>query len=161
WLLGRHPGDLTEETLFVGYTTLVLAVVAVVLLARRDPRLVEPRVVLFAAVLVPVAFLLSLAPSYPAGPVTIPTPSRVLAHVTTYLRVLARFGELAGMGLAILAAIALTALAARPGRWWRLLPAAALLLVAVELLPENPPLVDAGARPQWVRWLAAAPRGIV
>jgi hypothetical protein len=164
-LLGHHPVDLTEKSLFVGYTTIVLAVVAVVLLARRDRRLFEPeargRAGLFAAALVPVALLLSLAPTYRPAGITIPTPSWALAHVTTYLRVLARFGELVGMALVILAALALTALAGRRGRWWKALPAVALLLVALELLPGNAPVVDSSFTPQWVKWLAAAPRGIV
>ena len=115
----------------------------------------------FAAVLAPASFLLSFGPSYRVGPVSIPTPSWLLAHVTTYWRVYSRFGLLTGMSLAILAALALTALASRPGRFWRLLPGLAIATLAIELLPAGVPILHAGYRPQWVGWLATAPRGIV
>jgi hypothetical protein len=80
--------------------------------------------------------------------------------VTTYWRVYSRFGLLVCFALAILAALALTTIGRRGGRAW-LLPAAALLLVAVEFLPGNVGALAANARPAWVRWLAVHPRGIV
>jgi hypothetical protein len=164
WLIARHPTDLTEHTLFAGYTTGLLAVVAVVFLLRRDGRLLEPafrrRAAVLAACLAPVAFLMSLAPSERIAGIS-PGPSWLLAQITSYWRVYARFGELVGLALVLLAAFALTALAAREGRIRRLVPYLALALVVAELFPGNPVAIDTSARPGWVTWLAHAPRGIV
>ncbi len=165
WLAGFHPLDLTEQTLFFGYTTVALALAAVVLLRRGDPwlRASERRywTAVFAAVLVPAAVLLSLPPSHRIGPLSIAMPSALLRAFSTYYRVYSRFGLLFGLGLVILAALALTALARRPARRWRYLPPLALLLVVLELLPGNLKAFDTSARPEWVAWLAAQPRGIV
>ncbi len=165
WVRGIHPGSLTEETLFYGYTTLALAVVAVVLLRRRDDwlRSTETRwwSAVFMIVLVPAALLMSLAPTRKIGPVSVPMPSSLLGHVTSFWRVYSRFGVLVGLGLAVLAALALTALAGRPGRGRRLLAPAALAVVVLELLPGNVRAFDTNARPAWVDWLGAQPRGIV
>ena len=165
WLGGFHPLDLTEETLFFGYTTLALAVVAVLLLRRRDPwlRASESRwwTAVFAAVLVPAAVLISLPPTYRIGPLLIAMPSSALSAFSTYWRVYSRFGVLFGLALVILAGFALTALGRRPGRRWRFVAPVALLVVVLELLPGNVGAFDTSARPDWVAWLAAQPRGIV
>ncbi len=164
-LLKLHPADLTERTLFFGYTTLAFAVVAAVLISRRDTRLrltdARWRTAVFAVVLAPVSFLCSFAPTERVGGISVPMPTWLLAHVTTYWRVYARIGLLTEMAAAILAALALTALAARRGRGWKLLPLAALAAVTLELLPPPLPVLDTTARPQWVDWLASQPNGIV
>ena len=165
WLRGVHPDDPAEQTLFVGYSTLVLALVAVALLITRDRwfRISDVRrwFTLSAAILVPAAFLMSLAPRRTLGPVSIPLPSLLLAHVSSYWRVYSRFGLLVGFALAVLAAFALTALSKRPGQGWRLLAPVALAVAVLELLPGNIQAFDTNARPDWVSWLASEPRGIV
>jgi hypothetical protein len=167
WLQGIHPADLNEQTNFFGYTTFALAIAAAVLVLRRDRwlRASEARwgTALSMILLAPVAFLLSLPPSYHLDGVPIPTPSAVLGLATTFWRVYARFGVVAGFALAMLAALALSALARRPGRAWRLLGPIALILVYVEILPGNVGTfpTSASAAPAWVSWLAGQPRGIV
>src|SRR5262249_53260542 len=61
----------------------------------------------------------------------------------------------------ILAALALTALAARGGRLWSAVPLLAVGAVAIELLPGNGLVVNTASRPAWVDWLASQPNGIV
>jgi hypothetical protein len=165
WLLSLHPTDLTEQTLFFGYTTLAFAVVAAVLVFRRDARLkltdARWRTAVFALVLAPVSFLSSFAPTEHLGGVPIPMPAWLLAQVTTYWRVYSRIGLLTELAAAILAALALTALAARRGRIWQIVPVLALAAVTLELLPATVPVFDTTARPQWVDWLASQPNGIV
>ena len=167
WVKGIHPGDLNEQSNFFGYSTLALAIVAVVLVRRRDGwlRWSDARwsTALAMILLAPAAFLLSLPPSYHVGGVPIPTPSVLLGATTTFWRVYARFGVLVGFALAVLAALALSALMRRPGRFWALLGPVALLIVYLELLPGNVGTFATGASaaPGWVSWLAAHPRGIV
>lgn len=159
-----HSGNLTEETLFIGYSTSVLFIVAVVLLFRRNTWLHEsPTRWWFAvslAVLAPVAFVLSLPPAYHAGPVPVLMPSVLLAGLTTFWRVYSRFGMLSGFAVALLASLALSVFDRRPGRWRAVAPLA-LFVAVLELLPGNAGAFDTKARPAWVAWLAAAPHGIV
>jgi hypothetical protein len=89
-------------------------------------------------------------------------PSLVPAVATSFWRVYARFAVLFGLAVTSLAAFALTALARRRGAFSRYLAPAALVLVAfVEFLPGNVAALSTNARPDWVAWLARAPRGIV
>ena len=160
-----HPQDLTEETLYVGYATLALAISAVVLIFRRDRWLRESPTrwwtAISFAVLVPVAFALSLPPAYHPGGITIPMPSIFLVATTTFWRVYSRVGLLVGFAMAVLASLALSTLARRPGRRWSLLAPFAIAVAVLELLPGNVGAFNTNSRPDWVAWLAAAPRGIV
>ena len=153
------PGSFTEQTLFYGYSTMILAIVSVVLLVRRSSWLsaVNKRrqAALFAAVLVPGAFIMSL-PSKIYG---IPMPATLVGHFTTFWRVYARFGILVGIGLAILAAFALTYLT-RVRRWWWITPIA-LVILAFEFLPGHITSFSTTAKPDYVSWLASEPTGIV
>jgi hypothetical protein len=166
WLRGDYSAsELTEHTLFFGYTTLALAVVAYVLLVRRDRWLSETaarwETAIFVCVLGPAALLMSLPPSYRIGRVSVPTPSTVIGHVSTYWRVYSRFGVLVGLSVAVASALALSALARRYGWARRILAPAAIVLVFLELLPGNVGAVDSHTRPPWIAWLAAHPHGIV
>ena len=167
WLRTLHPAYLPEQTLFVGYVTMALAVAACVLIWRKNRwlRASESRwgTALSMAVLAPLAFFLSLPPSYHIGGVLVPMPSVLVGAITTFWRQYARFGSVVALALAVLAALALSALAQRPGRGWRLLGPVALAVVFVELLPGNVGVFDtrASAAPSWVSWLATQPSGIV
>ncbi len=156
--------NLTEDTLFFGYSTLLLALAGIVLLIRREGWIeaspTRRRAALFAGLLAPAAFLASLPPTYQLGPVTVPMPSDALEHLTTFWRDYSRFGLLVGFALAILAALALTTLGRRSQRWRALTPLVAVLVV-LELFQGNVPMLNATALPPWVRWLASHPRGIV
>ena len=165
WARGAFPRGLTEHALFVGYVTIVLAIAGVVLVVRRNPwlRASEARVrtadgMMLLAV---VAFVLSLPPSYQVGGVRIPMPSTLLGHFTTNWRVYSRFGEVVGLASIVLAALGLSALTRRPGRGWRYLAPAAIVVALVELFPGNVRAFDMRKGPPWVEWLASHPRGIV
>lgn len=173
---GRHPflgsltrsypnsGNFPEQSLFFGYSTMALAVVAVVLLLRRSPWLrsrPERRdAATFFALLVPLAFLCSLPSHVGVLGISVPMPSAAISHVTTFWRVYARFGVLVGLGLAVLAGLALSRL--QQARGGRVLALVALAVVAgIELLPGSITTIDARAQPAYVRWLARHPGGIV
>jgi hypothetical protein len=166
WVKGIHPADLNEQSNFIGYSTIALAIFAVVLVQRRewwlrdwDSRWVTA---LAMTLLAPAAFLLSLPPAYHPAGLTIPTPSALLGDVTTFWRVFARFGVVVGFALAVLAAFGLSALTRRPGRW-RLLGPVALFVLFLELVPGNVGTFATGgsAVPGWVTWLASRPAGTV
>jgi hypothetical protein len=165
WLRGIHPGDLTEQTLFFGYTTAALAVAAVVLMFRRDRWLTSSDDRWWAGIsmvlLALIAFWMSFPPTFHVGSYSIATGSAPLALLTSYWRAYSRLGLLVGFALATLAAFALTAFAQRPGRLGHLLAPIALAVAVVELLPGNLTAVNTTSRPPWIAWLASQPRGIV
>ncbi len=165
WLAGAHPPDLQEETLYVGLSTLALALAAVVLLVRRDRWLTgserRHRAAVFAAILAPAAFLSSLSPWHKLGPLSVPTPAAAIDAVSGYWHLDTRFGLLVGFAAVILAALALSALARRPGRGFALLTPLAFLLALLELLPGSVGTYDLATAPPWVRWLEKQPPGIV
>jgi hypothetical protein len=163
WVADTHPSDLTEETLYPSYTMLALALVAVVLAARRSGWFSrdERRVTVFTlAALALVAFVWSLPPTYHVAGLTVSTPSRVTEVLAPMYRVYSRFGVLVDFAVIALAALGLSALVARGGRW-RLATPLAAILVFLEILPGNVPALDARAAPAWVAWLQREPRGIV
>jgi hypothetical protein len=152
--------SVSEPTLFFGYTTMLLALAGVALLVRRHQVFSEPArryLGIAAAVLVPVAFLMSLPRTFHG----VPMPSYLIGSLTTAIRVYARFGVLVGLGLVILAAFALDALA-RSARRGALVAAAALALVGVELAnPVPAPIWRTDRPPAYDNWLATQPSGIV
>jgi hypothetical protein len=150
----------SEPTLFFGYTTILLALAGLVLLIRRHAVFSEPArryLGIAAAMLVPVAFVMSLPRTFHG----VPMPSYAIGAVTTTIRVYARFGILVGLGLVILASFALDALL-RSRRRATLLAAAAFCLVGVELANHVPaPIWRTDRPPAFVDWLATQPKGIV
>ena len=157
--------NFAEGTLFFGYTTLFLAAAGLVLVARRNPVTTATPVrrgaLVFAAILLPLAYWSSLRSVVRPWGVPIPTLSYFVSHVTTYFRVYARFGVIVGIAVVILAAPALD-LIVRRLRHGIAIGVALWLLVGFELLPgpiyawtgaSNPPVYD--------RWLAHEPTGIV
>ncbi len=165
WVRGAFRHGLTEHSLFIGYLTFALAITGIALLAGHDAWLRSSerraRTAMAMVVLAASALLLSLPPSYRLGGLRVPMPSTLLGQFTTNWRVYSRFGELAGFAFVVLAAVALSALARRPGRGWRYLGPVALLVTIVELFPGNVGSFDTRHGPPWVEWLAAQPRGIV
>ena len=159
-----HPTDFTEQTLFFGYTTMILAAVCVLLFWRRDPWLRAPSrrwTLIFFAWLVPAAFVMSLPRTYSIGPLTLPMPSWVITHFTTFWRVYARFGVIVGLALTVLAALALTALANRDRRWHLLAPLALATIACLEFLPGHVVAFNMTKSPPYSQWLARHPGGIV
>lgn len=155
----------SERTLYFGWTTLLLAAAGAFLLIRRDPavfgHVTRRHAVIFAAMLLPVAYWSSLRRVVHVLGIPIPTLSYFAEHVTTFYRVYARFGVIVGIALVILAAPALDRLIRRV-RWGVALGCALLLLVMFELLPARPTVwADASSPPVYDRWLSQRPRGIV
>ncbi len=167
WLSHVHPADLTEQTLYVGYTACALAIIGVALFVRRDSWLVQSRArstaVLSCALLVPAAALMSLPPSYQLGSLRVPMPSATIGLVSSIWRAYARFGLLSDFAVIVLAALSLSALARRPGKGWRFLMPIAAALMFLEVLPGHAPTVSTvpSVQPSWVQWLATQPRGII
>jgi hypothetical protein len=152
-----------EPTLFFGWTTMVLAAAAAIMILTRRWSFDRPRgtIVATAAVLIPLAYYMSLPRIVHVGPVPLPGGSWFLGHVTTVFRVYARFAVLIGLGLVVLAAVALDRLVARL-RFGRAIGAAAIVLVAVELVFQLPLHTwRTNAVPAHDRFLASAPRGTV
>lgn len=152
-----------ENTLYVGYSTLILGLIAIGLIVRRHPRLNETTgrriVLLFAAVLVPAAFLFSLKRYTSILGIDVPMPAYVMGQFTTFWRVYARFGVLVVFGLALLAAFTLHV--ARERRGGRALGAVALAVLVFEFLPGTVPVFATDQPEPYARWLATQPRGIV
>ncbi len=115
WVRGFRPTDLPEQSLFIGYTTWLLAVIAVVLLVRRNVWLRSSEVrwwtAITMAVLAPASFVLSLPPAYHlrlgADPHAL-DPIFLGLTTTAFWRVYARFGVAVGFSLAVLAPLAIT-----------------------------------------------------
>lgn len=169
-LLGAavHPGDRTsfpvEHTIFLGYTTMALALGAAFLIVRgHGSRPLCPGygfLVRFSLALIPAAFVMSLPRFVHPFGIALPAPSYLIGNVTTYWRVYARFGLFVSLGLIVLAAVALDALVRRK----RGLPAGLALLVAAALeLAPGPPIETfaTSPRPPYATWLAQRPGGIV
>jgi hypothetical protein len=177
-----------EPSLFVGYTTMALALAGVVIAARRrrQGRLAagEGFLVAFAVLLVVTAFWASLPPTVDVLGVGLPTPQWFIRHVTTVYRVFSRFGVLVELGLVVLAAYALSTIRRRT--LGTAAAAIALVAVAFELftgLPEKttveaaltpanvaqlatfesgrPKILEATRLLPYVRWLREHPAGLV
>lgn len=172
-----------EGTMFVGYTTIVLAVAGVVgaVIAARRRQLAPERafMTVFAFVLVLTSIWAALPPSAP-----IPVLQQILAHFTTLFRVFSRFGTLVDLGVLVLAVHALSAI-----RKWpigRHVAVVAILVVGFELyvpLPKvvsvrddltavsvrqigqslsgTPTILALDRVPDYTHWLARQPDGIV
>jgi len=185
WLHGHLAW---EGTMFIGYTTIALALLGLVvaIIRRRAGALSRDAAVYvtFAFALVVTGLWASLPPNLHLAGLHVLVPQEILARQTTLFRVFARFGVLVGLGTIMLAVFALAnvprvALA-------RVLPIAALVLVAVELwvplprvtsvpndpvgitvpqigssLSGTPVLLSLEHPPAYVTWLAAHPGGVV
>ena len=156
----EHSG---EPTLFFGWTTILLAALAVVMLLKRRWAFdrATRNVVVTAALLIPLAYYMSLPRLIDIGPISVPAGSWFLGHVTTVFRVYARFAILVGLGLVVLASLALDAVVHRFAAG-RAIGAAAIAIVAAELVFQLPIHTWSTARvPAYDRYLATQPRGIV
>jgi hypothetical protein len=157
WLEARYGGGSASL-----YPTLAVALLAGWGLVRRWRE--EPA--RFAALLALAGLLLSMGPLLRLGPWSMPGPFALIRWLpgVSMLRIPARMGVLALLGLACLAALGLDALMRRlPRPGARLAVAAALALFALEAYPRHLGGLfrPDPAPPPTVRWLAEAPRGVV
>jgi hypothetical protein len=150
-----HGSNFTEQALFLGYTVMLLALVAVAIGWRRF----ETRLLLALGL---VGFLVALPPGLHFGGLPIPTPSLVLNKVFAIFRVYSRFGILVMLGAALLGGLGLTWIQSRlPGRKAALL-VIPFLLTAVEFNNLPPTHVtQLYPAPAEYQWLAHQPAGIL
>lgn len=153
----RPEDPLNEKVLFFGFVTLALAVIGVIRLGRSRGRTRE--LLMLVSVMAPIALVASLPRSFELFGVRIPTPAYAIGEVTSFYRVYARFGYVFGLALAILAAWAIAQLP-RTVRG-QTVAVLALVVVAFELLVGSVHAYRIDAAPDYDRWLAAQPRGIV
>lgn len=150
-----HGSNFTEQTLFLGYTVMLLALVAAAMGWRRF----ETRLLLALGL---VGFVVALPPGLHFGGLVVPTPSLLLNKVFSIFRVYSRFGILVMLGAALLAGLGMTWIQGRlPGRKAALL-AVPFLLAAIEFNNLPPTHVtQLYPAPAEYQWLAHQPAGIL
>jgi hypothetical protein len=127
-------GTLVEHTLYLGMVPLLLSILAASggLRGKPKPFVQSPSYYLgFFGILFVLALLFSRPPQTTVGGLSIPLPAYFLYPVFPMFRSYARFGLLAYLALALLAAGGLTLLHNRwPKKYW--IPALAFLLLIIE-----------------------------
>jgi hypothetical protein len=155
---GVHVG---ERAAFFGYVLLILGLITAVRVFANF-RAANP-ILRFAALAVPLGWLMSL----PAEPkifgrtVPLPDAAFVIGTFTSWWRIYSRFILLAGLGLSILSAYALTRLLGSPRASSRYLAYALAGLIVLEALPGLPPPTSRLRVDGLTRWLAEHPGGSV
>jgi hypothetical protein len=158
-----HGSNWSENTLYIGISTILFALAGLILgLRRKGERRQRYQLGLFAAIAV-VAFVFSAPPHVGLGPITVPTPSELISHVTSTWRAYSRFVIVVMMGACLLAGMGLAYLAESLGR----VGGIALLAVATVIVPldlinrQEPKPVSVLADQPVYKVLEAQPRGIV
>ena len=155
-----HGSNFIEQSLFLGYTVLLLGVVGLV--ATRG-RWRMP--VVLALVTIGVGALFSAPPSVRIGPVTLYFPSEVLGRLLPVFRVYARFGMIVMLGATLLAGVGLDQLrhrlSLRRGSW-RALAIVPFITLGLEFtnVPPSRATVILPA-PLEYTWLQGQPQGIL
>ncbi len=176
WLFGAAwrgaPGG--ETTVFLGWSTIVLAIAWAIVAWRRWDS-VPPRMRHLSAVagpLIAVLALMSLASPYRIAGVSVDAPSYFVWKAVPFIRSYGRFGGAVMVVVVALAALGVDALLARLSRRDAILAGGALIAISALELPVTiasaPPLVANGAHSApasqfaaW-RWLAArTPNGVL
>jgi hypothetical protein len=106
-----HGSNFSENTLYVGFTILALALVGFASAVRRPGRLREAALIGLAVSVVGFAF--SAPPRVDALGFNIPTPTQYLFDLTTTWRAFSRLVEVVMLGLVLLAAIGMLAIVRR------------------------------------------------
>ena len=151
-----HFSNFVEQTLFLGYTVMVLATLGVVTGVRRF----ETWLLLAIGT---VGFLVAEPPLvHSFGPLRVPSPSLVLNPLVPIFRVYARFGVLVMLGTTLLAGLGLSRLQHRLRGRAALLLAVPFLLTAIEF-NNIPPLhvYSFDPAPTEYQWLSKQPPGIL
>jgi hypothetical protein len=153
----------SENTLYLGWSLIILALVGAYWTYRRDPGFNwAPQTRYFVVammILAPAAFLCSLQRKTGIFGLEIPMPSYLMSQFTTFWRVFARFGLLVTMALAALAAVTLTIVARRYRRGW-LIACAAILLLGFEYYDGVLPIYKL-QETAYSKWIGRQPPGIV
>jgi hypothetical protein len=150
-----YGSNFTESMLFIGYTVMGLALIALIIARSRLP-------LALGLALIGVGYYFSLPPSFSFAGVALHAPSYYLHNFAPIYRAYSRFGFLVLLGACLLAGLGLTALQSRlkPRQTWFL--AVPFILVAIEFHNFPPAHTQAiyPAPAEYV-WLKHQPRGIV
>jgi hypothetical protein len=153
----RADFDWSENTLYIGWTLVVLAAVGAYLVIRSHPSTRRSSSMRFflvgVAVLLPVAFLWSLKRKTDVLGIEIPMPSYFVGEITTFWRVYARFGMLVLMCCGFLAALTIDRLVRLRQRWATALVVLAFAGVVVEHAISIPSIYQLSPPPAWAAWL--------
>jgi hypothetical protein len=140
--LRLHNSNFFEQTLFLGYTTIVLSLVGIFYIVKRakEEQKFWGYFFLFWAV---AAFLLSASPWVKIAGVKIFLPSYFIYELAPYFRVYARFGLHVILSLSILAGFGFFFIYQKiSSRFWKVaLLSAILLLVVAEFINFPPPRI--------------------
>lgn len=155
-----HGSNPTENSLFLGYTVLLLAVIG--LLATRRGRRMP--VVLGAATLL-IGAVFASPPSEHLGGLTMYFPSDVLGQLLPVFRVYSRFGMIVMLGAALIAGIGLDVVRRRlslRGGSWRALALIPFITLGLEFtnVPPSRALAVLPPPPEYT-WLQSQPQGIL
>ncbi len=153
----------SENTLFQGWTLIILGIVGAILVARRHPASRQTPTQRFFLVcmtfLAPAAFVFSLKRETNFFGITLPMPSYLVGELTTFWRVFARFGLLVTFALASLAALALSRWL-RHHRYGAAIWVCAMALLVFEYYAGVAPIYSFSETP-YSAWIAKQPPGIV
>ena len=139
-----------EWTLYVGWSILALAAVALAMALARRLSSRQGAVVLISSVVVLAGFVFSLPPQTEVAGHTIRLPSSLVFEVASGWRLYTRFVIVVMLGLCLLAAIGLDALTRGRGRLGLATLAAATLVVPLDLWNRVPDMTYRVRRPTGV-----------
>lgn len=151
-----HGSNPTENSLFLGYTVMLLALVGVVAARRAFP------IVLGMAICLE-GLILGLPPHFQVLGLNLRGPSLVLHRAVPFFRVYSRFGLLVLFGASLLAGLGFAWLQGHARsvklRWAMVVP---FLLLALEFNNQPPShVLTLFPAPEAYQWLAGQPAGIL
>ncbi len=162
--LERYPygGAGIENTLYVGVTVILLALVAFAAFVRRRLAPWLGGAVLALSLIAVAGVVTSMSPEARVFGVLIPFPSHFIAQVTTTWRVYSRFVIVVMLALAVLAAVGLDALTRRRSTWVRVgAMSLATIAIPLDLWAPQHGNVDNISTPGIYKTLARQPMGLV
>jgi hypothetical protein len=161
----RADFNWSENTLYIGWSLVALAIVGIVLVLRRNALTTRTSLLRYflvcTAVLLPVAFVWSLKAKSSILGVDVPMPSYFAGHITTFWRAYARFGVLVLFACGILAALSIHWLLRLRRTWATGLVVLAFAGIAVEHAISIPTIYKLTPPPAWAQWLKQQPFGSV
>ena len=155
----QHGSNVSENSLYLGVTVLLLALVGFVASVRRPGP--QRRIAVAAAAMAVAGFAFSAPPQVTILGVELSTPTHYLSDITTTWRVFSRFAMVVMLGVVMLAALGIHALARnRPPAVQLAVAALALAVIATDLWARPAQGVNQFEIAPAYKRLAALPPGI-